>query len=64
MSRWSQDWVNIANFSLPYPDAPKVDVTQAMIDQSYDVNKMFRTAEDFFWSLGLDNMTDDFWSSK
>ena len=35
-----------------------VDVTQS---QQYTPTKMFKLAEDYFTSLGLDPMTDTFW---
>ena len=32
--------------------------------QKYDSKKMFQLAEDFFVGLGLDKMTDTFWSKS
>ena len=32
--------------------------------KGYTTKKMFQTAEDFFYSLGLDNMTQIFWEKS
>ncbi|XP_064637679.1 angiotensin-converting enzyme-like [Lineus longissimus] len=58
---WGQQWQNILPIVIPYPEAPLTDVTDNMKSQGYTVNKMFRTAEAFFRSIGLYNMTDKFW---
>ena len=30
---WAQTWGNIAKHVLPYPEAPAVDATQAMVEK-------------------------------
>ncbi|KAK3106470.1 hypothetical protein FSP39_020642 [Pinctada imbricata] len=61
---WAQQWSNIYDLLVPYPDAISVNITQKMIDKNYDVIKMYRVAEDFFSSIGMDNMTQEFWNNS
>lgn len=61
---WAQEWNNILDIVLPYPDSASYDVTEAMQNQGYTVEKLFRLSESFFASLGMDNMTDTFWEKS
>ncbi|XP_053978469.1 angiotensin-converting enzyme-like [Hylaeus anthracinus] len=58
---WAQSWSNIANFTTPYPGKQLPDVTNAMVEQGYNVTTIFRVAEDFFTSINLTAMPDLFW---
>ncbi|XP_065335573.1 angiotensin-converting enzyme-like isoform X1 [Cloeon dipterum] len=53
---WAQSWDNIYDILVPFPNATKVDITQAMLDQGYDVPRMFDVANEFYTSLGLEPM--------
>ena len=55
---WAQLWNTLANQLRPYPDKPGVDVTQAMNDKGWTPKIMFKKAEEFFTSLGLDPMPE------
>uniref|UniRef100_H2YVS7 Angiotensin-converting enzyme n=1 Tax=Ciona savignyi TaxID=51511 RepID=H2YVS7_CIOSA len=59
---WAQQWGNIFSLVEPYQGKAGVDATPAMLEQNYDAMKMFKTSEEFFTSLGLDPMTNDFWA--
>ncbi|XP_013379232.1 angiotensin-converting enzyme [Lingula anatina] len=61
---WAQQWDLILDLLQPYPNVPSVDVTSALKKQNYTVQKMFKTAEAFFCSLGMDNMTKEFWEKS
>ncbi|CAG0893955.1 unnamed protein product [Darwinula stevensoni] len=61
---WAQQWGNIASRMLPFPDAPDVDVTEEMLEQGYDAQRIFELSEEFFTSLGLLEMTETFWSQS
>ncbi|XP_038076504.1 angiotensin-converting enzyme-like [Patiria miniata] len=61
---WGQQWNNIYDLVTPYPDVPDLDVTQEMRRQGYTVHKMFKTAERFFTSLGMDPMPESFWEES
>ena len=59
---WAQQWSEIYRIMQPYPGGLKIDVSHELKEQNYTVEKIFRTAEAFFTSLGLEPMTDKFWS--
>jgi len=61
---WAQDWTNIFDLVSPYPDAESVDVTSSLSRANYTPLRMFREAESFFVSLGLEPMTADFWNKS
>lgn len=52
------------DLTIPYPDKPSVDVSQALIDQNYTAKKMFELAEEFYVSLNLSAMTPQFWANS
>lgn len=57
---WAQTWNNIYGMMIPFPDKPNLDVTAEMVNQGYNATHMFRVAENFFTSLGLEKMPDEF----
>lgn len=60
---WAQEWNQIMDILIPFPKASlNLDVTQALKYQGYTPERMFRLAEEFFTSIGLEPMTSDFWS--
>ncbi|XP_076856780.1 angiotensin-converting enzyme isoform X2 [Brachyhypopomus gauderio] len=61
---WAQTWNNIYSMMIPFPDKPNVDVTQTMVTQGYNAKRMFKVAEDFFISLGMEEMPDKFWNKS
>ncbi|XP_042370319.1 angiotensin-converting enzyme-like [Plectropomus leopardus] len=61
---WAQTWDNIYNMMTPFPDKPNLDVTDEMVKQGYNATHMFRVAEEFFTSLGLEKMPDEFWDES
>ncbi|XP_052212999.1 angiotensin-converting enzyme-like isoform X2 [Dreissena polymorpha] len=61
---WAQSWVNIYNLLEPYPGKGSQDLTKAMIHQKYNVTHVFRVAEEFFVSIGMQPMPDSFWTKS
>uniref|UniRef100_A0A671V1T5 Angiotensin-converting enzyme n=1 Tax=Sparus aurata TaxID=8175 RepID=A0A671V1T5_SPAAU len=61
---WAQTWNNIYSMMIPFPDKPNIDVTDEMVKQGYNAMHMFRVAEEFFTSLGLEKMPDEFWEGS
>ena len=59
---WAQEWDNIYDIVAP-PGAGDVgyDVTQLLADKGYDAQKMVRTGEGFFSSLGFAPLPQSFW---
>uniref|UniRef100_A0A8D3EAR7 Angiotensin-converting enzyme n=1 Tax=Scophthalmus maximus TaxID=52904 RepID=A0A8D3EAR7_SCOMX len=61
---WAQTWNNIYGIMIPFPDKPNLDVTDEMVKQGYNATHMFRVAEEFFTSLGLLEMPQEFWDES
>ncbi|NXE45892.1 ACE2 enzyme, partial [Casuarius casuarius] len=61
---WGRFWTNLYALTVPYPAKPNIDVTSAMVENNWDVIKIFKTAEAFFASVGLYNMTEGFWNNS
>ncbi|KAF7199048.1 angiotensin-converting enzyme-like, partial [Nothobranchius furzeri] len=61
---WAQTWNNIFDMMVPFPDKPNLDVTAEMVKQGYNATHMFRVAEDFFTSLDLAKMPNEFWEGS
>ncbi|HLT35120.1 MAG TPA: M2 family metallopeptidase [Enhygromyxa sp.] len=58
---WAQEWPNVYDDMIPYPDQPSIDVTAGLKKAKFDEHKMVKTAENFFVSLGLDPLPETFW---
>ncbi|XP_018577093.1 angiotensin-converting enzyme-like isoform X2 [Anoplophora glabripennis] len=50
---WAQSWGNIADLVVPFPNVSKMDVDSALVEQKYTVLDLFKTADEFYQSLGL-----------
>ncbi|XP_062430391.1 angiotensin-converting enzyme 2 [Rhea pennata] len=61
---WGRFWTNLYDLTVPYKAKPNIDVTSAMVTNNWDVIKIFKTAEAFFTSIGLYNMTEGFWNNS
>ncbi|XP_031698121.1 angiotensin-converting enzyme [Anarrhichthys ocellatus] len=61
---WAQTWNNIYGMMIPFPDKPNLDVTDEMLKQGYNATHMFRVAEEFFTSLNLEKMPEEFWDES
>ncbi|HVI01435.1 MAG TPA: M2 family metallopeptidase [Enhygromyxa sp.] len=58
---WAQEWPNVYEDMIPYPDQPSIDLTAGLQRAKFDELKMVKTAENFFVSLGLDPLPETFW---
>lgn len=58
---WAQQWAEIYDLVEPYPGVTSADVDAALVEQGWDAERMVRTAEDFFVSLGLPELPDTFY---
>ncbi|XP_041468678.1 angiotensin-converting enzyme-like [Lytechinus variegatus] len=58
---WAQSWINIYDICEPFPGKQAVDITPALVEQGYDALQMFELSDDFFESLGLIKMPQEFW---
>lgn len=58
---WAQQWSEIYDLVTPYPGVADVNVNSALQAQGWTAEKMVRTAEDFFVSLGLPELPETFY---
>lgn len=61
---WAQEWQNLESVLRPFPQKEHLNVTNAMLAQNYTVLKMFRMGDEFFQSLGMQKLTEDFWQKS
>uniref|UniRef100_A0A8C9CGF5 Angiotensin-converting enzyme n=1 Tax=Phocoena sinus TaxID=42100 RepID=A0A8C9CGF5_PHOSS len=61
---WAQSWSNIYDLVVPFPSAPRMDATEAMIKQGWTPQRMFNEADNFFTSLGLLPVPPEFWNKS
>lgn len=59
---WAQEWSNIEEITIPYPNKGNIDITNELLRQGFTPLRMFQTAEEFFTSLGMKTMPPEFWS--
>ncbi|HYG66307.1 MAG TPA: M2 family metallopeptidase [Anaeromyxobacteraceae bacterium] len=58
---WAQDWANLYPILEPYRNQPSLDVDAALRKQGWDPNRMVKTGEAFFSSMGLEPLPATFW---
>jgi len=59
---WAQEWGNIYDVvAPPGSGAPAYDLTQLLQNANYTPERVIRTAEGFFTSLGFDPLPETFW---
>jgi len=58
---WAQDWTSIIDIVQTVDTYKQSDMNSALRRAGYTPRKMFKLAEEFFTSLGLERMTVDFW---
>ncbi|XP_076067061.1 angiotensin-converting enzyme-like isoform X1 [Oratosquilla oratoria] len=58
---WAQTWGEIYPLMTPYEGKGSVDVTDEMKAQKYTPLRMFKLSEEFFTSLNLTKMPQEFW---
>ncbi|XP_029095804.1 angiotensin-converting enzyme 2 [Monodon monoceros] len=61
---WGRFWTNLYPLTVPFGERPSIDVTKEMQNQSWDAKRIFKEAEKFFVSIGLPNMTQEFWDNS
>ncbi|HKX78951.1 MAG TPA: M2 family metallopeptidase [Novosphingobium sp.] len=59
---WAQQWANIYDVVAPRGTGDiGYDLTELLVKNGYDANKMVKTGENFFSSLGFAPLPDTFW---
>ncbi|UJR37123.1 hypothetical protein I4U23_029827 [Adineta vaga] len=59
---WAQQWQDRLDDLMPYPDSPLVNITHMLHEKHFTIDKMYKTAEEFFTSINLYPMTPKFWA--
>jgi len=58
---WGQSWGNIFDDVAPEGGGQSVDLTKLLVEKGYDAKKMVEVAEQFFTSMGFEELPDTFW---
>ncbi|XP_065336215.1 angiotensin-converting enzyme-like isoform X2 [Cloeon dipterum] len=58
---WSQSWTAVEEFVMPYPFKRLPDVSAELSRQGYTPLSLLQVAEQWFTSLGLPAMPNEFW---
>jgi len=58
---WAQSWGNISDLVAPEGAGTGFDLTELLVGAGYDAEKMVKTGEEFFSSLGFAPLPDTFW---
>ena len=58
---WAQDWSNLYDLVAPPGGDPGYDLTTILNEQGFDHLRMVETGENFFSSLGFEELPDTFW---
>ncbi|KAH3705131.1 angiotensin-converting enzyme-like [Dreissena polymorpha] len=61
---WAQEWNNLYTKMIPFPKKQSVDVTDTLKQKGYNATGLFRIAEEFFRSLGMSPMRQEFWDKS
>ncbi|XP_043928727.1 angiotensin-converting enzyme 2-like [Protopterus annectens] len=61
---WGRFLTDLYPLAVPYPDKPTLDVTNALVEQGWTVKEMFNATEQFFASVGLPKMNENFWNNS
>ncbi|KAF1392660.1 hypothetical protein PFLUV_G00030370 [Perca fluviatilis] len=61
---WGRFWTNLYPLSIPFPNKEDIDVSNAMVDQGWSEERLFKEAEKFFMSVGLYKMFPNFWNNS
>jgi peptidyl-dipeptidase A len=58
---WAQSWDNLYDLLEPNPGVADLDIDRALTEQEYTPQRMVRSAEQFYVSLGLPALPETFW---
>ncbi|GFY38349.1 angiotensin-converting enzyme [Trichonephila inaurata madagascariensis] len=62
---YAQKWFNIYSIITPYPNIKdETNITDVMLEKKMEPIDMFMMAENFFYSIGMKNMTARFWKNS
>ncbi|XP_071786687.1 angiotensin-converting enzyme-like [Asterias amurensis] len=61
---WSSKWSNLIDIAKPFPEKQATDITPALRAQNYTVGRMFEVANEFYTSMGLLPVPEQFYNKS
>jgi len=61
---WAQSWGNIGDLVRPFPNKPSIDVSDEMVKKGWTAKLMFEKTDEFFQSMGMLKLPEEFWSGS
>lgn len=61
---WAQFWHNIYDLVEPYPEVKRINLTEKMINMNFNTTYMWQLSDQFYTSMGLPKMPQEFWSGS
>lgn len=58
---WAQEWNNVFELVVPFPNEPSLDVGKRLKSEHWDAPKMVHQGEHFFTALGFGALPQSFW---
>ena len=58
---WAQEWNNVFDLVVPFPNEPSLDVGKKLKSEHWDALKMVHQGERFFTALGFTALPQSFW---
>jgi peptidyl-dipeptidase A len=58
---WAQSWASTYDMVSPGDSDPGYDLTQLLVSNGYDATRMVEVGEQFYSSLGMEELPDTFW---
>jgi len=59
---WGRFWNNLYELAVPYPEKAPIVPTEAMKEQNYTAEKIFRTGDNFYAGMGMYRVPQSFWN--
>nr|XP_022921275.1 angiotensin-converting enzyme-like [Onthophagus taurus] len=56
-NNYAQSWEYLNKIVKPFPNAEEIDVTKILKSKNFTILKLFETANEFYTSMGLDDMS-------
>lgn len=59
---WGRFWLNLYPIAVPFPNGTNFDVTETLLRKNFTVQKMFQYADNFFQSMGMLPLPENFYN--
>jgi len=61
---FAEDWSNIYDIVVPYPDQPNLDISEHLKKKGYTSERIYRLADDFYKSMDMEAVPETFWRNS